>query len=85
MSKTPSERIKLIQDISDRLSYEDWSIIDLTLRQFGLQTTDQWSGGNKKGYVIAMIDRSGDESLAQLYFHLEKEVAEKWLVWNKDS
>lgn len=73
MSKTPSERIKLIQDISDKLSYEDWPIIDLTLRQFGLQTTDQWSGSDKKGYVISMIDKSDDESLAQLHFHLTGE------------
>lgn len=69
MTKTPSERINLIQEISKKTKDIDWPIIDLTLRQFGLPTTDQWEG-NKEGYVMNMIDSADDETLSQLAYHL---------------
>jgi len=50
----PTERIKTIKKISEILGKDDWAIIDLTLRQFKLQTQDQW-GGNSHGYVAEMI------------------------------
>lgn len=73
MKKTPSERIFLIQDIAKRFKDEEWQIIDLTLRQFNLPTTESWSSSDKQGYIINMIDKADDESLAQLHFHLSGE------------
>lgn len=70
MSKTPSERIHLIQEITEKLSIEDWPIIDLTLTQFNLPTTDQWNQNDQRGYIINMVGRAEDEILAQLHFHL---------------
>ena len=55
MSLTPSQRIALISGIAERLGAESWSLIDLTLKQFKLPWTDQFSGTNK-GYVQEMIE-----------------------------
>jgi hypothetical protein len=67
---TPSERIKFIKNISSTLGAEDWSLIDLTLRQFGLPSTDSWEGNGTVPYVIDMISDAKDESLIELARHL---------------
>ncbi|HVT59463.1 MAG TPA: toll/interleukin-1 receptor domain-containing protein [Thermoanaerobaculia bacterium] len=66
---SPSERVTLIQEIATRLSHNDWPVIDLTLRQFGLPTFDDWQGG-QQAYVIEMIQRAQDEVLVDLAAHL---------------
>ena len=66
----PSERIKHIKQITQELSKEEWALVDLTLKQFGLPWTDQWSGGDKESYVMDMIGNSDDESLLELAKHL---------------
>ncbi len=66
----PSERIKLISDIADNFAEEDWSIIDLTLRQFKLPSTEQWSG-NRHAYIMAMIEEADDHILLSLADHLK--------------
>ena len=66
---SPSERIRLIREIASRLSGEEWAIIDLTLRQFGLPTDAIWEG-NPISYVIAMIEGADPEALAGLAEHV---------------
>lgn len=66
----PSERIKHIKAIASALSNEEWSLLDLTLQQFGLPWTDQWGGGSKEAYVIEMIATAKDEPLLELAKHL---------------
>lgn len=66
----PSERIKHIKEISKELAKEDWALLDLTLRQFGLPWTDQWGGGDKEHYVIEMLSEAKDEPLLELAKHL---------------
>lgn len=65
-----SQRVSLITKIADKLSEDDWSIIDLTLREFGMNWTDQWSG-SKKDYIISMLQEAQDASLVNLSQHLE--------------
>jgi TIR domain len=65
-----SERIKLMKSISKLLGAENWSIVDLTLRQFKLPTSEAWSGENREPYVIAMIEKANDEALLELASHL---------------
>lgn len=65
----PSERIKHIKEISKELSQEEWSLLDLTLKQFSLPWTDQWSG-DKEDYVIEMLSNAEDESMLELAKHL---------------
>lgn len=67
---TPSERIKLITDIADKFSTEEWSLIDLTLRQFGLPWSEQWNGSDKNGYIMAMTENADDNILLNLAEHL---------------
>lgn len=67
---SPSERIKHIKAIATALSNEEWTLLDLTLKQFGLPWTDQWGGGSKEGYVIEMISSAKDEPLLELAKHL---------------
>jgi hypothetical protein len=66
---TPSERIAVISEIGRILAQQDWPLIDLTLRQFGLSTTDGWER-DKTSYVIWMIDDAPDEKLSDLATHL---------------
>ena len=66
---TPSERAHLIRAIGDSLSDNSWSIIDMTLRQFDLPTTDVWQRGTH-AYVIAMVEDGSDKSLVELGSHL---------------
>lgn len=61
----PGERIKLIREISERMNQEDFTVIDLILRQFHLPTQHTWNG-DKSSYVIQMVDGATDEILKEL-------------------
>jgi hypothetical protein len=69
MSLSPSQRVLLVKEIASRLSVEGWSIIDLTLSEFGFPTTDQWSGSSEN-YVVDMVKVRDDNSLLALAKHL---------------
>jgi hypothetical protein len=66
---TASERIKLIKAVTPLLAAEEWSLLDLTLRQFKLPTTDTW-GGERDSYVVQMLSDASDEQLVSLASHL---------------
>lgn len=66
---SPSERIKLIKEISHRLSSEEWAVIDLSLKQFSLPWTNDWSS-SKEAYIIEMINETKDEVLLSLARHV---------------
>src|SRR5258706_13746404 len=70
---TTSERRNLIRGISARLGSEEWSIIDLTLSQFKLPTSESWSGTSER-YVLTMLKDSPDEALVTLARHLNMEI-----------
>lgn len=70
MKLTKSQRVKIIKDISNHLDLEDWTTIDLTLKGFGFPITDQWSGGDKKSYIIEMLGNPNDTDLVELGQHL---------------
>ena len=74
MSLSPSQRVHVISEIARRLGNEEWSLIDLTLRQFRLEWTDDWHGNDRASYVIAMIDRADDSDLIALSRHLGYEL-----------
>jgi len=67
---TPSERVKLIAEVSSLLSSEQWPIIDLTLKQFGLPWSSSWDSNDRKSYVIQMISEAPDEVLVSLAAHV---------------
>src|SRR5215467_9847825 len=69
MALSPSTRIRMISEISNRLAAESWALIDLTLKQFDLPVSDTW-GPDRAGYVIAMIERAPDEKLLALGEHV---------------
>lgn len=67
----PSDRIHLIRDIARALAQESWNLIDLTLKQFGLPTTDEWGGrGGEEEYVMDMIGEGKDAVLLELGKHV---------------
>jgi hypothetical protein len=68
MALTPSARIKLLTAVANHLAGEEWPIIDLTLSQFGLPTTDSWSSG-KDGYIIQMAKEADNETIVGLAEH----------------
>jgi hypothetical protein len=66
----PSEKIKLIKNISKLLSEEEWNIIDITLKEFRFPIENQWNGG-KSDYVTTMIEDASDSQLIELGKHLD--------------
>lgn len=64
-----SQRVKLLKEISDRLSKEDWSLIDVTLTQFKLKTSNTW-GGTNISYVLEMAMNAPDSTLVDLARHV---------------
>lgn len=70
MPLSASKRITLLTEISSRLQMEEWPLIDLTLSQFGVPTTDEWQGGNKNTYVIEMSKGASDNVLIEIAQHV---------------
>ena len=66
MALTPSERVRIISEIADRLCDDSWPTIDMTLRQFNLPTTDVWQGNNTHAYVLKMVEDGCDDALLEL-------------------
>jgi hypothetical protein len=64
-----SDRINLILAIATNLSSEDWSHVDLTLRQFELPWLDAWQG-TQHDYVVEMVEKADDQTLLELAEHL---------------
>lgn len=85
----PSDRIHLIKEISASLGKENWTLIDLTLKQFKLPWSDQWNGSNTDDYVIDMISNADDHSLVDLAKHLgvvtELESSEQPAFWSPNQ
>jgi hypothetical protein len=74
MALTKSQRVKLMKAISSNLGGEDdWSVIDATLKQFGLPREDTWSG-TKQSYVLRMIEDASDDELVELGEHMGHKV-----------
>lgn len=65
----PSDRIRIISEIASSLDSSEWSLIDLTFRQFGLPWTDEWFG-DKTNYIVEMIQGGDDQCLLNLASHL---------------
>ena len=74
MALSPSSRVKVVAEVSRRLSGEDWSLIDLTLSQFGLPTSDRWEG-NSHDYLIEHLKDANDVVLVDLAHHVGFEVS----------
>ena len=66
---TPSERVETIRAIVWKLSQEPWWVMDLTLGQFGFQTTDLYPG-DAQSYVVDMVQSGSDDALHGLADHL---------------
>jgi len=73
MSLIPSHRLRLMKEISQRLGGEEWSLIDVTLKQFGLPRADTWNG-TKSTYVLEMLEDARDRALIDLGQHVGYEL-----------
>lgn len=88
MALPATQRITLIKEIADRLQIEEWPLIDITLAQFKLPTSETWNG-NKLTYVLELVKSASDESLIELAQHvgyLVEEVAKPGIdppFWRK--
>lgn len=69
MPLTASQRISFLKEISARLESEEWPLIDVTLSQFRLPTSDEWQG-NKAAYILAMCKGASDPVLTELAQHV---------------
>ena len=59
----------MIKVISERLGHEGWSLIDVTLNQFGIETPDSWNG-SRDDYVLRQIKTATDQVLIDLAQHV---------------
>ena len=66
---SPSQRIQLLKEISQRLAPEDWPLIDITLTQFKLNVLDEWQG-EKSSYILHVIKGASDPILLDLAQHV---------------
>lgn len=66
---TPSERVRIITEIGQRLGRELWPVVDLTLRQFSLPIDDDWRG-DANTYLLQMIQSAPDDTLLALAAHV---------------
>jgi hypothetical protein len=66
----PSDRVRLKKDIGYKLASQPWVEIDLTLEEFGANTSNQWNG-DQFGYVIEMLRGMPDDNIRQLAQHLK--------------
>ncbi|MEO1016318.1 MAG: toll/interleukin-1 receptor domain-containing protein [Pseudomonadota bacterium] len=69
MALSVSARVSIIDELAKRLSNEEWSLIDLTLSQFGQPTTDTWNG-EKYDYVIEMTKNAAEDELIAIAHHV---------------
>jgi hypothetical protein len=69
MSLSPSNRIRLLKEISERLGNENFTLIDVTLEQFSLPTSNSWSG-TADAYVLRMSQDASDQTLIDLAQHV---------------
>lgn len=66
---TAAERVEKIRAISDALEGQSYGDIDLTLDQFGLPTSESWSG-SKRDYVLQHAKGCTDQALTDLHDYL---------------
>lgn len=69
MPLSASKRVLLLKEISERLQVEEWPLIDITLSQFGLPTSNTWEG-NKFSYILAMVKGASDDALVEMAQHV---------------
>lgn len=69
MALSASLRINIIKEVANRLESEDWSLIDLTLEQFGLPTSPTWSG-SIHAYLIEHVSKGNDAQLIEIAEHV---------------
>lgn len=80
MALSPSQRVHVITEIARRLGNEEWSLIDMTLRQFRQNWTNDWNGNDRTSYVIEMIEHGDDGDLIALSHHLGYELTSSRLL-----
>jgi hypothetical protein len=73
---TASERVKLIKQIATVLSTDDWSLIDLTLRQFNFPTSDTFNG-ERFQYLLTYLEKGKDIAISSLAAHLNIEFSKQ--------
>lgn len=69
MPLTASERVRLLAEIARRLEDEEFPLLDLTLEQFGLPTSDIWNG-SKEAYILTHIKAANDATITELARHV---------------
>lgn len=72
MPITVSDRLKMLKEIANALSREDWASVDVTLREFGLPV-EIWNG-ELKAYVLEMASKASDDVLIDLAKHVGFEI-----------
>ena len=58
------------------LGQQEWSEIDLVLRQHSARTTDIWDGNDRVAYVMAMTEFLEDANLQELHEYVTHEDTE---------
>lgn len=71
---SPSQRVTLIREISRRLSSDEWTFIDVALKNFGFPCYAEGWNGEKLDYVASMISEGHDDDLIALAQHVGYQV-----------
>ena len=68
MALSPSQRVQLIKETLHRLKNDPWPIISVTMKQFSLGISDEWSG-SKDAYILECASSASDQTLIDLANH----------------
>lgn len=79
-----SSRIRAITQIVEKLDKEEWSIVDLTLHQYGFSTTNDWNG-RKIDYIINIIQDADDQTLTNLMSHFGLQVDNEKILSSSEA
>lgn len=64
-------RMRIRRGVAQALATSEWPEIDQTLIQFDIPTNDQWAGGDKVGYILAMTGHASDSDLLEIAEYCE--------------
>ena len=67
----PGDRVDLLKTLAKGLAELEWDEIDLILRQFGFNWSNEWEGdGGRIGYCRDHLESGSDEALSGLNEYL---------------
>ncbi|MFZ5628942.1 MAG: toll/interleukin-1 receptor domain-containing protein [Spirochaetota bacterium] len=77
----PADAIELKKRITEKLENEDWNLIDLIFREYGVELNEEYNG-NRAGYILAHLRNTKPETLVEIAEYLHVNILKQQEVSN---